>query len=175
MLYASVSPTLDKCGHSLYNEIIRVKIKTKINTMNNRQFERLVGNLQNVMRCPHCAEAYQLTDIHYLGQMEDITFLHMRCSACNTPVFASVAVNAQTGEGSPVDIVVDDIAIGRDLNAEADLFDSVDGGIEDDIATPINIPVRRPLSASLRPVSYDDVLDVHLKLRDIESLDSLLG
>lgn len=109
--------------------------------MNEQQFEKLVANLQDVMRCPNCSSAYFLDDIHYLGQMEVMTFLHLRCHKCGTPVFASVAV--ATGDGTIItsDIVEEQIIKTRKLGAVSDQSTTL-----------------------CRPITHDDVLDVHTAL-----------
>ena len=120
--------------------------------MNEQQFEKLVANLQDVMRCPNCSSAYFLDDIHYLGQMETMTFLHLRCHKCSTPVFASVAL--ATGDGTIIasDIIEEQIVKTRKLGATPDA------------------------SAVLcRPITHDDVLDVHEALgRSLEDMDAFL-
>jgi len=142
--------------------------------MNNQQFERLVTNLQDVMRCPHCSSKYSLEDVSYLGQLDSMTFLHMTCKECNSPVFASVATSSQDGEMFPTDITSEDIAIAdtplgdeavcdeelshigfeqRSINVEQPVNESPEVSIE-------HIEAEQVLSA-LKPVSYDDVLDAH--------------
>lgn len=147
--------------------------------MNNQQFERLVHNLQDVMRCPHCQSNYVLEDIHYLGQLDSMTFLHMKCSKCNTPVFASVSLNDKDGELVMEDITADDIALTdtpspaetpaelneigfeqKELESTMDLTPMQEISIE-------NIPAEK-LMTSLTPVSYDNVLDIH---KYLESFD----
>lgn len=137
--------------------------------MNNQQFERLVENLQDIMRCPHCSASYGLQDIHYLGQLDSMTFLHMRCSSCHTPVFASVALANTSGEIIPADLTVDDVAL-SDVTAsqmEDDLMDLgfERRGLENAVDEPVQVPIEN-ISAetvlnSLNPVAYDDVLDMH--------------
>lgn len=135
--------------------------------MSNQQFEKLVGNLQGVMRCPHCSGTYQMEDVHYLGQMDSMTFLHMRCAQCQTPVFASIALTNEEGEIKPADIATNEIQINSkeemsqpDLNFSHKQLDSVASNKEVDIPVE-DITVDRILKAALTPVSYDDVLDAH--------------
>lgn len=151
--------------------------------MSNKQFERLVSNLQGIMRCPHCSGSYDLTDIHYLGQMDAMTFLHMRCSACSTPVFASVALTNDQGEIRPADIATNQI--GSLSNTPHDLSQANDGtesprfttkqlnqdiqssAMSNEVDIPVeDISVNRILDAALTPVSYDDVLDIHLYIEN---------
>lgn len=117
--------------------------------MNDRQFEKLVQNLQDVMRCPNCSSPYFLDDIHYLGQMDTMTFLHLRCHKCSTPVFASVAVADQEGGLVSPEIIDEQIIQRRKLSvAEPHFF---------------------------RPVTHDDVLDIHDALfKSGDSLDLFL-
>lgn len=107
--------------------------------MNDRQFEQLVQNLQDVMRCPNCSSVYFLEDIHYLGQLDTMTFLHLRCHKCSTPVFASVAVAAQDGTIIEPEVVEEQIIKQRklEMNDSAKIF---------------------------QKITHNDVLDVHQAL-----------
>lgn len=133
-----------------YDEKTSQQPKIKQKTMNDRQFEKLVQNLQDVMRCPNCSSPYFLDDIHYLGQMDTMTFLHLRCHKCSTPVFASVAVADQEGGLLEAEIVDEQIIKRRKLvAADSPLF---------------------------RPVTHDDVLDIHDALfKSGDSLDLFLS
>jgi len=109
--------------------------------MNDQQFERLVQSLQDIMRCPNCSSAYAFEDIHYLGQLDTMTFLHLRCHKCNIPVFASIAIASPDGM-----IMSSDLAIPQGIR-------------------------RRKLDASesdriFKKVTHDDVLEVHSALFD---------
>ena len=149
--------------------------------MNNQQFERLVTNLQDIMRCPHCSSKYSCSDVSYLGQLDNMTFLHMTCTECNSPVFASVATNNEDGELFPTDITADDIAITETPRGEEVAYDEelLNIGFEQrsiDIEEPASevqevkiekIEAEKVLSA-LEAVSYNDVLDVHQYLDTFE-------
>ena len=120
--------------------------------MNEQQFEKLVTNLQDVMRCPNCSSAYFLDDIHYLGHMETMTFLHLRCHKCSTPVFASVAL--ATGDGT---ILASDI-------------------VEEQIIKTRKIGVAEAPAVLCRKITHDDVIDIHLALnRAAQDMDLFLG
>ncbi len=136
--------------------------------MNNNQFERLVHNLQDIMRCPHCSAKYQMSDIQYLGKMDEMTFLHMKCADCNTPVFASVALANDQGELKSTDISTSEML----FNSKEEKQDPTPSEVR---FTPkeqpmTNIPVEDisadRVFASLNRVSHDDVLDTHLYLND---------
>lgn|GEM_PF-2622533 len=138
--------------------------------MSNQQFERLVSNLQGIMRCPHCSGSYDTSDIHYLGQMEDMTFLHMRCAGCKTPVFASVAIASADGEIKPADIASEQIFtnIEEEANSQAEMqFTRKQLDVEPiDVTGAQEIEIEESevgsvLNAALSPVGYNDVLDVH--------------
>jgi len=141
--------------------------------MNNQQFERLVQNLQDIMRCPHCSARYGLQDIHYLGQLDAMTFLHMRCGSCHTPVFASVAMANTGGELLPADLTVDDIAA-SDLGESSYQENPAELGFEhkalEQDAGLVEIPVEgvsaEAVFRALNPVIYDDVLEAHQYLTD---------
>jgi hypothetical protein len=140
--------------------------------MNNQQFERLVENLQDIMRCPHCSASYTVEDIHYLGQLDSMTFLHMRCESCHTPVFASVALANTNGDIIPSDLTVDDIAVTDNLSNAQMEDDLLDLGFErksSDRAGAVNVPIEdvsaETILNSLTPIAYDDVLDAHEYLK----------
>jgi len=144
--------------------------------MNNQQFERLVTNLQDIMRCPHCSAHYTAQDIHYLGQLDSMTFLHMRCESCHTPVFASVALANSNGDILPSDLTVEDIATSNIDTAQME-DDLVDLGFErkampeayDEVTqVPIEQVPAEAILKSLTPVAYDDVLDMHGFLNEFD-------
>lgn len=152
--------------------------------MNNQQFERLVENLQDIMRCPHCSASYSLQDIHYLGQLDSMTFLHMRCNSCHTPVFASVALANTSGEIIPSDLTVDDIAVSDLSNSQME-DDLVELGFErrgletqpqvKQVQVPIEDISAETILHSLFPVAYDDVLDMHTFLNQFSGdFDNIL-
>ncbi len=150
--------------------------------MNNQQFERLVHNLQDIMRCPHCSAKYDMDDIHYLGQLDSMTFLHMRCNKCHTPVFASVALTDREGEIIPADITATDVSISDSVGEEPEDFGFEQHVMESDpdLCALKEIPVEKisadKLMTSLTPVAYDDVLDIHEYLRKFEGdFEKLLG
>ena len=129
---------------------MKKRVKNQNKKMNDRQFEKLVQNLQDVMRCPNCSSPYFLDDIHYLGQMDTMTFLHLRCHKCSTPVFASVAVADQEGGLMEPEIVDEQVIKRRKLS----------------VAEPHRM---------FKPVTHDDVLDIHDALfRSGDSLDLFL-
>jgi len=152
--------------------------------MNNQQFERLVTNLQDIMRCPHCSARYTIQDIHYLGQLDSMTFLHMRCESCHTPVFASVALANADGDILPSDLTVDDIAVTDSTSAqmEDDLLDlgferkAMDYTDNDTVQIPVEDISAESIFNSLTPVAYNDVLDVHQYLCNFSGdFDKLLN
>ena len=155
----------------LYDEIIprRPISKTKIK-MNNQQFERLVSNLQDIMRCPHCSARYTAEDIHYLGQLDSMTFLHLRCAGCATPVFASVALANELGDIIPAALHPEDLAL-SEMSPVEDLEDDFERRTLGD-SEPREIPLEgmpaEELFAALNPVSYDDVLDTHQYLASFD-------
>jgi len=104
--------------------------------MNDQQFNKLVQSLQDVMRCPNCSSIYYLEDINYLGQMDTMTFLHLKCPKCNTPVFASVATADDNGDILQPELMEEQIIKRRKLETDAD-------------------------NQLMRKVSHDDVLSVH--------------
>lgn len=167
----------------MYDEVIRALPKPKQNPMNNQQFERLVENLQDIMRCPHCSARYTIADIHYLGQLDSMTFLHMRCGFCHTPVFASVAMANANGDIIPSDLTIDDVAT-SDISTSQMEDDLMELGFErkampETAHEPTHIPVEgisaEAILASLTPVAYDDVLDMHLFMNDFSGdFDSVL-
>ncbi|AKM84951.1 MAG: hypothetical protein VE98_C0001G0497 [candidate division Kazan bacterium GW2011_GWA1_50_15] len=147
--------------------------------MNNQQFDRLVQNLQDIMRCPHCSAKYTNEDVHYLGQLDSMTFLHMRCGSCHTPVFASVALANESGDILSADVTADDIAISDMPASDPETLAGFDRRSLGD-AEPREIPVEHipvdELFSALNPVSYDDVLDAHEYLAGFSGdLSRLIG
>ena len=136
--------------------------------MSNNQFEKMIGNLQSIMRCPHCSGGYQPSDIHYLGQMDAITFLHMRCQSCHSPIFASVALTDERGELTASDIATNQInysdSLSTNIQQAKPQFSSRQ--LEMDAAPSVKIPVEDTSADALMrcafmPVVHDDVLDAH--------------
>lgn len=127
------------------------------------------------MRCPHCSAKYGLEDIHYLGQLDSMTFLHMRCSQCHTPVFASVALANKEGEVIPTDITAEDVAVTDSSLIEPELqgmgFEQRTIEVTPEAlnqTVPVEDVPADKLMASLNPVAYDDVLDTHEYLKKFE-------
>jgi hypothetical protein len=166
--------------------------------MSNKQFERMVENLQGIMRCPHCSGQYELSDIHYLGQMDSMTFLHMRCGGCSSPVFASVALTNDQGEIKPADIAASQLDLSLSDIPEESPIESESAGFarkqltdqseeksepllssvsDSSVDVPIeDISVNRILKAALNPVTYDDVLDTHQYLESATAdLEAIFG
>lgn len=110
--------------------------------MNDQQFEKLVQSLQDIMRCPNCSSEYALEDIHYLGQLDTMSFLHLRCQKCNVPVFASIAI------ASPDGMIIGTSEI-------------EDMGIKQRKLTPASH------DGIFQKVTHDDVLEVHNALFEI--------
>ncbi|MBU1092456.1 hypothetical protein KJ836_02185 [Patescibacteria group bacterium] len=120
--------------------------------MNEQQFEKLVANLQDVMRCPNCSSAYFIDDIHYLGQMETMTFLHLRCHKCSTPVFASVAIATSDG---------------NILSGE---------GVERQVIKTRKLLSDQEGTSICRKINHDDVIDMHNVLdRVADDFDQFLA
>lgn len=104
--------------------------------MNDQQFEKLVQNLQDIMRCPNCSSHYFLEDIHYLGQLDTMTFLHLKCHKCSTPIFASIATASPDGMIIEPEIIEEQIINQKKLTVDKD-------------------------AKIFKQVTHDDVLDVH--------------
>lgn len=135
--------------------------------MKGKNLEKLVSNLKDVMRCPHCSNKYSLEDISYLGQLDSMTFLHMRCAGCKTPVFASIALGNEEGELFSTNISKEDIVL---TDPQLSIEDyTLDNGFEyktlDNDPEMTEIPLEHltaeKIMSSLTPVAYDDVLDMH--------------
>lgn len=136
--------------------------------MSNQQFERLLTNLQGIMRCPHCSGKYETTDIHYLGQMDAMTFLHMRCAECQTPVFASVALTDEQGELKACDIATNQIQP-EEPEAQAELgfvTKKIEAEAEYTQVPIEDLTTEKLMAAATLPVTYDQVLDAHQYLSD---------
>lgn len=121
-----------------------------------------------------------MSDMHYLGQMESMTFLHVRCGECKTPVFASVALTNEEGELKACDIATNQMDL-EETPAQPELNFSQKQLDPSPAPSPTTIPIEdltaeNLLAAATLPVSYDLVLDTHEYLDQFSGdFESLLG
>lgn len=63
--------------------------------MNTDKLRQLLKRLNVIMRCPHCGKKYNLNEIFLKGYIKNTYFLRLSCSACHTPVYATISINRQ--------------------------------------------------------------------------------
>lgn len=61
--------------------------------MNNQELRKLLKKLQVIMRCPNCGKRYIPEEIAMRGYLDQTYFLHLDCSNCHIPVFATIAIS----------------------------------------------------------------------------------
>jgi hypothetical protein len=104
--------------------------------MNEKQFQKLIHNIQQSTRCHMCGQTYQPEDIRFLGQLDIMVFIRLTCRHCKAQALATISTDHNTA-----------------------IYDSWD--IESGNHSPE--PVAQSAGSS---VSFDDVLDVHKDLSD---------
>lgn len=107
--------------------------------MNEKQFKKLVKSIQNSMRCHVCGNHYSSPDIRYLGQLDVMVFLRLKCEHCKAQALATITTDQNTA-----------IYDNWDLEEQSDREASVD------------------LAEEADAVTFNDVLDLHTDLQHSE-------
>jgi hypothetical protein len=102
--------------------------------MNEKQFKKLVKSIQSSMRCHVCGNSYTAADIRYLGQLDVMVFLRLRCEHCKAQALATITTDQNTA-----------IYDNWDLEEQAEKEASIELDPEP-------------------PVTFNDVLDLHTDL-----------
>lgn len=68
----------------------------KIN-MGEKQIAKIVAHVRSHADCPNCHGQFET--INFLGYMGDMAFFHMKCGRCQLPMFCSVAIPDEMGQG----------------------------------------------------------------------------
>ena len=104
--------------------------------MDTNQIRQLIKNLQIIMRCPRCGKRYGLEEIFLRGSSGSNYYLQLNCSACRTPVYATIAVS-----GNLAEMIKSQIGQSLDI-------------------TPKPI-VRPPVLAKKEKITSDDIIQMH--------------
>ncbi len=104
--------------------------------------DRLIKKLITSMKCGVCGQSYGTGNINILGHHDDLWFLKVLCSACQTQYLVAAVIKA----GKTPEVITDL------TEAEEDRF------------------------RHIRPVTADDVLNMHKLLKDFNGdCSRLLG
>ena len=66
--------------------------------MNDQELRKLLKKLQVIMRCPNCGKRYIPEEIAMRGFIEQTYFLHLDCSNCHVPIFATIAISSDVNK-----------------------------------------------------------------------------
>jgi hypothetical protein len=108
--------------------------------------------------CPHCGRGLRDCELRMLRHVEDRYTIQVTCAACRVQFVLILAVQ---GEG-PESLPPDEASIERGLPEDADLLgDMTSAGLELEPGTELERPAAEPIGS-------DELLDVHLALRDFQ-------
>lgn len=62
-------------------------------SMNGKNFQELIKNLQVFYKCPSCGSNYHFDDIKFLGKVDSHCFMQLNCHDCSLPVLATVLLS----------------------------------------------------------------------------------
>jgi hypothetical protein len=106
--------------------------------------------------CPHCGRGLRDCELRMLRHVEDRYTIQVTCAACRVQFVLILAVQGEGLESLPAD----DIALERGLPEDADLLGDL---------TPAELEAELDVDPALEevePIGSDELLDVHLALRD---------
>ncbi len=104
--------------------------------------------LQVIPQCPQCRSPFEREDVQYVAQMAETWLFSLYCQACQTLSVVGLAVAGETVEGEQV---MDKVGPAPSAGEDQERGGHVLAG----------------------PITADDVLDMHLFLRDLEDFQSL--
>jgi hypothetical protein len=100
--------------------------------------------------CPHCGRGLRDCELRMLRHVEDRYTIQVTCAACRVQFVLILAVQGEGLESLPSE----EVTLERGLPEDADLLGDVAGlGSE-------------PAGEQAEPIGSDELLDVHLALRD---------
>lgn len=67
-------------------------------TLNGKNLQELIKNLQVFYKCPSCGSQYQHEDITFLGRVDEHCFMQLTCIECSLPILATILVSTQLEE-----------------------------------------------------------------------------
>jgi hypothetical protein len=105
--------------------------------------------------CPHCGRGLRDCELRMLRHVEDRYTIQVTCAACRVQFVLILAVQGDGLESLPAD----ELTLEPGLPEDADLLG--DAGFE--AAEP-----AAPAEPAPEPIGSDELLDVHLALRDFQ-------
>ena len=82
--------------------------------------ERLVKRLMASMKCDSCGQHYEVYNVDVLGHREDLWFLRVFCSACQTQCLVAAVVKEERTLGAATDLTKAELDKFRDNIIEID-------------------------------------------------------
>jgi hypothetical protein len=108
--------------------------------------------------CPHCGRGLRDCELRMLRHVEDRYTIQVTCAACRVQFVLILAVQGEGLESLPPD----EASLERGLPEDADLLgDMTSAGLELEPGPELE---RR----AAEPIGSDELLDVHLALRDFQ-------
>ena len=109
--------------------------------------------------CPHCGRGLRDCELRMLRHVEDRYTIQVTCAACRVQFVLILAVQGEGLESLPGE----ETSVERGLPEDADLLG--DAAMRADHATADAVTAAEPAPD---PIGSDELLDVHLALRDFQ-------
>jgi hypothetical protein len=107
--------------------------------------------------CPHCGRGLRDCELRMLRHVEDRYTIQVTCAACRVQFVLILAVQGEGLESLPAE----EAALERGLPEDADLLGDVTSAeLESELGPELE------LEEEAEPIGSDELLDVHLALRD---------
>jgi hypothetical protein len=103
--------------------------------------------------CPHCGRSLRDCELRMLRHVEDRYTIQVTCAACHVQFVLILAVQGNGLESLPVD----DLTLERGLPEDADL-----------LGDAMRAEAAEPAEPAPEPIGSDELLDVHLALRNFQ-------
>jgi|SRR2546429_4600742 len=100
--------------------------------------------------CPVCGRSLRDCELRMLRHVEDRFTIQVTCAACRVQFVVILAVQGDGLDGVPAE----------ELTIDADLLEGIEG--------PGRPVAAEPAEPAPEPIQSDEVLDVHLTLRDFQ-------
>ena len=92
--------------------------------MNDKEYLRLVKSIQNSMRCHVCGKKFPETNIKYLGQLDVMIFLRLKCASCQAQALATITTDQNTAIYDNIDMT-ENLEVIQESNEPRVTFDDV--------------------------------------------------
>ena len=64
--------------------------------MDRNNLLQILKTLTEMMRCPHCGEAYSLDEVQYISQVDGYCLLQVSCKKCKVPIWVNFFVEKES-------------------------------------------------------------------------------